>query len=91
MQIARDHKIVIDGDEYIILFLTRYFMSWAHNSTNNDIAHFAIAPKEGLLHSIVTSPQLICDVTRTRGTSIVTSNSSIVYTPITAKAIFTNE
>ena len=28
-------KIVIHGNEYIITFLTRYFMSSTHNSTNN--------------------------------------------------------
>ena len=40
------------------------------------IAHFAIVTKDGLFWlSIVTSSQLICDVTRTRDTSIVTSYS----------------
>ena len=28
-------KIVIHGNEYIILFLTSYFISWAHNSPKN--------------------------------------------------------
>ena len=43
------------------------------------IADFAIVAKDGLLwFSIVTSLQLICDVTRTRVTGIVTSYSSIV-------------
>ena len=77
-----DHKIVIHGNECIILFLTRYFMSWTHNSANNksSIAHFAIVAKDGIFWlSNVTSPQLICDVTRTWGTGIVTSYSSIVF------------
>ena len=43
------------------------------------IADLAIVAKDGLFWlSIVTSPQLICDVTRTWGTDIVTSYSSIV-------------
>ena len=43
------------------------------------ISHFAIVAKDGLFWlGIVTSPQLICDVTRTRDTSVVTSYSSIV-------------
>ena len=65
----------------IILSLTRYFMSfhaqfrWKQLS----IADFAIVAKDGLVwFSIVTSLQLICDVTRTRVTGIVTSYSSIV-------------
>ena len=37
------------------------------------IAHFAIVVRDGLFWlDIVTSSQLICDVTRTRGTGIVT-------------------
>ena len=43
------------------------------------IADFAIVAKDGLLwFNIVTSLQLICDVSRTRVTGIVTSYSSIV-------------
>ena len=43
------------------------------------IAGFAIVAKDGLFWlGIVTSPQLICDVTRTWGAGIVTSYSSIV-------------
>ena len=30
-------KNVNDGNEYIILFLTRYFMSWTHSSTKTII------------------------------------------------------
>ena len=36
-----------------------------------------LSPRKPFCLSIVTSPQLICDVTRTRDTSIVTSYSSI--------------
>ena len=43
------------------------------------IADFAIVAKDSLFwFSIVTSPQLICDVTRMYDTGIVTSYSSIV-------------
>ena len=80
-RITSDPKIVIHGNECIILFLTRYFMSWTHNFAKNQssIAHFATAAKDGRFwFSIVTSPQRICDVTRTRDTSIVTSYLSIV-------------
>ena len=45
----------------------------------SSIAHFAIVHNDGLFWlNIVTSSQLICDVTRTGGTGIVTSYSSIV-------------
>ena len=32
-RIMSDPKIIIHGNEFIILFPTRYFMSWTHNST----------------------------------------------------------
>ena len=35
-RITSDPKIVIHGNEGIILFLTRYFMSWTHNSPKNN-------------------------------------------------------
>ena len=34
-RLTRDKKIVMHGNECIILFLTRYFMSWTHKSTKN--------------------------------------------------------
>ena len=74
-------KIIIHANLYIILFLTHYVMSWTHKSTKKKsaIAHFTIVTKYGLLWlSIVMSPQLICDITRTRGTGIVTSYSSVI-------------
>ena len=77
---SRVKKIVIHGNKCIILFLTRYFMSWMHNSTQKQLlfADFAIVAKDTLFWpSIVTSPQLIYDVTQTC-TSIVTSSSLIV-------------
>ena len=33
--LTSDKKIVIHGKEYIILFLTCYFMSWTHHSATN--------------------------------------------------------
>ena len=68
-------------NECIILFLTRYFISWIHRcaTKQSSIAHFAIVARDDLFWlNIVTSSQLICDVPRTRGTDIVTSYSSIV-------------
>ena len=35
-RITSDPKIVIHGNKCIILFLTRYFMSWTHNSDKNN-------------------------------------------------------
>ena len=76
-----DQKIAIHGNECIVLFLTRYFISRTHNSAIN-YQRWLISPlslgKCLFWLSIVTSSQLICDVTRTRVTSIVTSYSSIV-------------
>ena len=60
---------------------TLFYVHGTHNSAKkpSSIAHFATVAKDGLFWlRIVTSPELICDVTRTRDTSIVTSHSSIV-------------
>ena len=70
-----DPKIIIHSNECIILFLLCSFMSWTHNSAKNksSIPHSAIVAKDGIFWlSIVTSPQLICDVTRMWGTGIMT-------------------
>ena len=80
-RLTSDPKIVIHGKKCIILFLTRYSMSWVHNSARKQlsIADFAIDAADGLFWiCIVTSPQLICDVTRTHSAGIVTSYSPIV-------------
>ena len=55
-----DPKIVIHSNECIILFLTRYFTSWTHNSAKTIIVRwFAIVAKDGLFWlNILTSPQL---------------------------------
>ena len=70
-----------------------YFLNTQICQKQSSIAHFAIVTKDGLFWlSIVTSPQLICDITQTRGTSIVMSYSWIVLAcTIGAKAMFTNE
>ena len=80
-RLTSDKKSVIHGNECIISFPSRYFMSSTHKSPKNllSTAHFAIVAKGGVFWlGIVTSPQLICDVTRRRYTGIVTSYSSIV-------------
>ena len=80
-RITSDPKIVIHGNECIILFLTCYFMSWNTQFCQkpSSIAYFATVAKDGLFWlRIVTSPQLICVITRTRDTSIVASYLSIV-------------
>ena len=78
--LTSDPQIVIHGNECIILFLTRYLMSRTHNSVKQLwIAEFTIVPKDSLFwFSIVTSPQLICDVMQMWDTGIVTSYLSIV-------------
>ena len=56
-----------------------YVMNTQFHWKQLPITDFAIVAKDGLFWlSIVTSPQLICDVTRTPDTGIVTSYSSIV-------------
>ena len=80
-RITSDPKIVIHGNECIILFLTRYvmYLNAQLRYKQLSIADFAIVAKDGLFWlSIVTSLQLICDITRTRVVGIVTSYSSIV-------------
>ena len=77
--LTSDQKIVIHGKECIILFLARYFISSTHHSsTNNHQSLISPLSLRTVWLNIVTSSQLICGVTRTRGTGIVTSYSSIV-------------
>ena len=71
-RLTSDKKIVIHGNECIILFLTCYFMWWTHKSAKN--YHRALIspllPRAAFFWpSIVTSSQLICDVSRTRNTA----------------------
>ena len=64
---------------YFISYTIFYVMNTQFHRKQLSIADFAIVAKDGLFWlSIVTSPQLICDVTRTPDTGIVTSYSSIV-------------
>ena len=59
-----------------------YILNTSLRYKQSSIAHFAIVASDGLfLLNIVTSSQLICDVTRTRCTGIVTSYSWIVLAP----------
>ena len=65
---------------YFISYTLFYVLEHTILLKPSSIAHFATVSKDGLFWlRIVTSPQLICDVTRTRDTSIVMSYSSIVF------------
>ena len=74
-------KNVIHGNECIILFLTRYFMSWIHSSTKNNyqspISPFSLRTVCSDL-ALWRHHRWICDVTRTWGTGILTWYSSII-------------
>ena len=75
---------------YFISYTIFYILNTPFRHNQSSIANFAIVARDGLFRlNIVTAPQLICDVTRTRCTGIVTSYSSIVFAR--AKAIFTSE
>ena len=64
---------------YYFISYTLYVLNTSFRYKQSSIAHFAIVASDGLFWlNIVTSSQLICDVTQTRGTGIVTSYSSIV-------------
>ena len=64
---------------HFISYMPFYVLEHTILLKQSSIAHLATVAKDGLFWlTIVTSPQLICDVTRTRDTSIVTSYSSIV-------------
>ena len=64
---------------YFISYTLLYVLNTQFCEKHSKITHFAIVANDGRFWlSIVTSPQLICDVTRTRDTSIVTSYLSIV-------------
>ena len=79
-RITSDHNIVIHGKECIILFLTRYFMSWTHNSSKNHYRSLISPLSLWTVFSVLALWPflLICDVTQTWGTGIVMSYSSIV-------------
>ena len=59
---------------FFAIWYSRYFMFWTHNSAKNSNRSLILTSWPRTVFS-VTSPQLICDVTRT---SIVTPCSSIV-------------
>ena len=64
---------------YFISYTLFYILNKPFLYKQSSIAPFAIVAKDGLFwFNIVTSSQLICDVTRTQGTGIVTSYSLIV-------------
>ena len=64
---------------YYFISYTLYVLNTPFRYKQASIAHFAIVTDDGLFWlNIVTSSQLIYDVTRTQGTGIVTSYSSIV-------------
>ena len=61
---------------YYIIYI--YLPNTQCRRKQSSLADFAIVAKDGLfLFSIATLPQLICDVTQTWRTDIVTSYSSI--------------
>ena len=65
----------------VLFYFLHAILCREHTISPQMIAHFAIVAKEGFFWlNIVTSSQLICDVTRTRGTGIAMSYSSIVLT-----------
>ena len=92
---THDPKIVIHGNECIILFLRRYFMSWTHNSPENNHQSLISQP----------SPRtVVSDLALWRHHSgSVTSRESeilalwrhicrlLLHAQIGAKAIFTSE
>ena len=76
-----DSKIVIQGKKmnYVTSNTPFYVLNTQLRKNQLSIADFAIVTRDGIFWlSIVTSLQLICDVTRTWGTGIVASYSSIV-------------
>ena len=88
-------KIIIHGNECIILFITCYFMSWTHNSTKNN--HRSLISQLSL-RAVFSDLALWC-----HHSSSVMSRKSVVlalwchirwsflHVPIGAKAIFTGE
>ena len=74
-----DKKSLFTVTNVLFYFLHAILCHEHANPLKTIIERFAIVAKGGIFWlSIVTSPQLICDVTRTRETGIVTSYSSIV-------------
>ena len=78
---------------YFISYMLFYILNTRFLYKQSLIAHFAVVARDSLSWlNIVTSSQLICDVTRTQGTGIVMSYLSIVLArTIGAKAIHTCE
>ena len=78
--LTSDQKSLFTVTNYHFKCYTQFLiLNTLFRDKQSSIAHFAIVAKEGLFWlNIVTSSQLICDVTWTRSTGIVTSYSSIV-------------
>ena len=78
---------------YFISHKVFYILKTPFRYKKLSIAHLAIVAKDGLFWlNIVTSSQLICDVTRTRGTGIMMSYWRLfLHEQIGAKAILTSE
>ena len=69
-RITSDPKIVIHSNKCIILFLACHFMSWTHNSTQNNywLLILPLSLRTVFSDLVLQRPQLICDVTRMWGT-----------------------
>ena len=63
-RITSDPKIIIHGNECIILFITDYLMSWSHNPAKIIIDLVIVDKDSRFWFIIVMSPQLSWDVTR---------------------------
>ena len=73
--LTSDQKSLFTVTNVLIYFLLAIFfiLNIPFRYKQSSIAHFAIVARDGLFWlDIVMSSQLICDVTRTRGTGIVT-------------------
>ena len=77
--LTSDQKSLFTVTNVFISYALFYVFNTPFRYKQTSFAHFANVAKDCLFWlNIVTSSPLICDLTRTRGTSIVTSYSSIV-------------
>ena len=78
---------------YFISYTLFHILNTPFRYKQSSIVHFAIVAKDGLFWlNIVTSSQLICDVTLTQGTGMWRLIRLLfLHAQIAAKAIFTNK
>ena len=93
--VTSEQKIVIHDNEYIISFLTRYFMSWTYNSASNNhrLLISPLSQRTIFFDSALWSHQIWSVTTREREVPALCRHIRrlFLHAQIGANVIFTSE